>query len=112
VEKVLGWTVDLVERPRKPAPEKVLKAWAIEWAKEGEKLDWQKLLPPWGFQVLPRRWVVERSLAWICHNRRMAKDYERPCASGAAFVYSCDEPPYGKTISRHLRPFHTVSEGG
>jgi putative transposase len=30
VEKVLGWTVDLVERPRKPAPEKVLKAWATE----------------------------------------------------------------------------------
>lgn len=33
VEKVLGWTVDLVERPRKPAPEAVLKAWAEEWAK-------------------------------------------------------------------------------
>ena len=37
VEKVLGWTVDLVERPRKPAPEGVLKAWAAEWAKEGEE---------------------------------------------------------------------------
>jgi putative transposase len=88
VEKALGWTVELVERPRKPAPEKVLKAWAAEWAKEGEKVDWQKLLPPRGFQVLPRRWVVERSLAWICHNRRMAKDYERLCASGEAFVYA------------------------
>jgi len=88
VEKVLGWTVDLVERPRKPAPEKVLKAWATEWAKEGKKVDWQKLLPPRGFQVLPRRWVVERSLAWICHNRRMAKDYERLCASSEAFVYA------------------------
>jgi putative transposase len=88
VEKALGWTVELVERPRKPAPEKVLEAWAAEWAKEGEKVDWQKLLPPRGFQVLPRRWVVERSLAWICHNRRMAKDYERLCASGEAFVYA------------------------
>jgi putative transposase len=28
VEKVLGWTVDLVERPHKPAPEEVLKSWA------------------------------------------------------------------------------------
>lgn len=28
VEKVLGWTVEIVERPRKPAPEEVLKAWA------------------------------------------------------------------------------------
>jgi putative transposase len=88
VEKALGWSVELVERPRKPAPEKVLKAWAVEWAKEGKKVDWHKLLPPRGFQVLPRRWVVERSLAWICHNRRMAKDYERLCASGEAFVYA------------------------
>jgi hypothetical protein len=33
-------------------------------------------------------WVVERSFAWICHNRRMSKDYERLCASGEAFVYA------------------------
>jgi putative transposase len=88
VEKALGWTVELVERPRKPAPETVLEAWAAEWAKEGKKVDWQKLLPPRGFQVLPRRWVVERSLAWICHNRRMSKDYERLCATGEALVYA------------------------
>jgi putative transposase len=29
VEKVLGWSVDLVERPKKPAPEEVLMAWAL-----------------------------------------------------------------------------------
>ena len=88
VEKALGWSVDLVERPRKPAPEEVLKSWAREWAKEGVALDWQKLLPPKGFQVLPRRWVVERSIAWISHNRRMSKDYERLWASSEAFVYA------------------------
>jgi putative transposase len=88
VEKALGWSVEIVERPPKPAPEEVLKAWAAEWAKEGKKIDWQKLLPPRGFQALPRRWVVERSFAWICHNRRMSKDYERLCASGEAFVYA------------------------
>jgi transposase len=65
VEKVLGWTVQIVQRPRKPAPEEVLKAWAREWAKEGKKIDWQKLLPARGFQALPRRWVVERSFAPI-----------------------------------------------
>jgi transposase len=50
--------------------------------------DWQKLLPPKGFLVLPRRWVVERTLSWIDQNRRMSKDYERLCASGEAFVYA------------------------
>ena len=88
VEKTLGWTVELVERPRKPAAEEVLKLWAKEWSKEGGVLNWEELLPARGFQVLPRRWVVERSFAWICHNRRMAKDYERLCASSEAFVYA------------------------
>ena len=59
VQKALGWTVDLVEPPKKPAPEKVMMAWAAEWAKEGVALDWHKLMPPEGFVVLPRRWVVE-----------------------------------------------------
>jgi hypothetical protein len=54
VEKTLGWSVDLVERPRKPAPEVVLMA----WAREGVAVDWEKFMPPRGFQVLPRRWVV------------------------------------------------------
>ena len=62
--------------------------WAAEWAKEGVAVDWRKLLPPKGFQVLPRRWVVERTIAWIDQNRRMSKDYERLCASGEAFVYA------------------------
>jgi putative transposase len=88
VEKTLGWSVELVERPRKAAPEEVLRAWAREWAKEGVAVDWQKLMPPKGFQVLPRRWVVERTFSWIEKNRRMSKDYERLCASGEAFVYA------------------------
>jgi transposase len=58
VEKALGWSVELVERPRKPAPKEVLKGWAEEWLKEGVKVDWETLLPAKGFQVLPKRWVV------------------------------------------------------
>jgi transposase len=53
-------------------PEEVLMAWAREWAKEGVRVQWEKFMPPWGFQVLPRRWVVERTIAWIEHNRRMS----------------------------------------
>jgi len=43
VEKTLGWSVELVERPRKAAPEEVLMSWAREWAKERVAMDWQKL---------------------------------------------------------------------
>jgi putative transposase len=88
VRKTLGWSVDLVERPKKLAPEEVLMRWAREWAKEGVSVDWQKLLPPRGFVALPRRWVVERTLSWIDQRRRMSKDYERLCASGEALVYA------------------------
>ena len=87
VEKRLGWSVELVERLRKPAPKEVLMSWAKELAEEGKTVDRQKLLPPQSFQILPRRWVVERSFAWICHNRRISKDYERLCSTSEAFVY-------------------------
>jgi hypothetical protein len=49
VEKTLGWSVELVERRRRPAPKEVLMAWAQEWAKEGVKVDREKLLPAPGF---------------------------------------------------------------
>lgn len=40
-----------------------------------------------GFEVLPRRWVVERTLAWISRCRRMSKDYEALSESSEAYVY-------------------------
>ena len=87
VEKTLGWSVQIVQRQRKPAPKEVLMRWAREWAKEGVKVDWEKLMPPQGFQVLPRRWVVERTFSWIGHNRRMSKDYERLTETSEEFIY-------------------------
>jgi putative transposase len=87
-EEILGLSVEIVRRTPKPIPEKVAKIWAEEWAKEGQKVDWQKLLPPRGFQVLPRRWVVERTFSWLSQNRRMSKDYERLCATGEALIYA------------------------
>jgi putative transposase len=87
VEEVLGLSVEIVRRPAKPIPEEVARNWATEWAKEGQKVDWQKLMPPRGFLVLPRRWVVERTFSWLDQNRRMSKDYERLCATAEAFIY-------------------------
>jgi putative transposase len=81
-------SVEVVRKPQKPVPEKVAELWAADWAKEGKEVDWQRLMPPKGFKVLPRRWVVERTIAWIDQNRRMSKDYERLCASREALVYA------------------------
>ncbi len=87
-EEVMGLSVEVVRKPPKPAPEKVMLAWAKEWHKEGKKVDWEKLMPPRGYVALPRRWVVERTFSWLGQNRRMSKDYERLCASAEAFVYA------------------------
>jgi transposase len=40
-----------------------------------------------GFHVLPRRWVVERTFAWLNRNRRLAKDFETTIASAEAWLY-------------------------
>jgi putative transposase len=40
-----------------------------------------------GFQVLPRRWVVERTFAWLGRSRRLSKDYERKTTSSEGHVY-------------------------
>ncbi|MBX9399622.1 IS5 family transposase [Streptomyces sp. TRM72054] len=52
----------------------------VDWAKQHLNLTIKPVSRPKdasGFVVLPRRWVVERSLAWMMHARRHARDYER-----------------------------------
>ncbi|MGY3129493.1 transposase [Bradyrhizobium sp. USDA 4501] len=39
-----------------------------------------------GFQLLPRRWVVERTFAWFGRCRRLAKDFEATVATEAAWL--------------------------
>jgi putative transposase len=89
VQKVLGWTTEIVRHPPKAVPEEVMKKWVREWAKEGMEIDSQKLQEelkgPRTF--LPRRWIVERTFSWLGHNRRMSKDYERLPESGEALIY-------------------------
>ena len=46
-----------------------------------------KRIAPGRFEVLPRRWVVERSLAWLNRNRRLAKDFEATLASATTWIY-------------------------
>ena len=40
-----------------------------------------------GFEVLPRRWVVERTLAWLGRCRRLAKDWEKTIESSGAWAF-------------------------
>jgi len=40
-----------------------------------------------GFVVIPKRWVVERTFAWICQARRLSKDYEKTTVSSESMIY-------------------------
>jgi putative transposase len=58
VQERYGWVLEIVKRPA------------------GAK----------GFQLLPKRWIVERTLAWLGRYRRLSKDYEATTASTEAWI--------------------------
>ena len=60
IEEFFGWTLEIVEKPKD-----------------------QK-----GFQALPKRWIVERTFAWLVRQRRLARDYERLPQTSEAFIYA------------------------
>jgi putative transposase len=71
IEEARGWTLEIV----KPPPRRVLVAGDVEPT------------PRPRFTVLPRRWVVERTIAWIGRYRRLSKEYEFLPASSEAMIY-------------------------
>ena len=89
VQKMMGWTAEIVCHPPKLVPEEVMKKWVRELTKEGVQLDREKLQeePKGPRAFLPIRWIVERTFSWLGQNRRMSKDYERLPESGEAFIY-------------------------
>jgi len=60
IEDLFGWKLEVVEKP-KDQP---------------------------GFQVLPKRWIVERTFAWLVRQRRLARDYERLPKTSESFIYA------------------------
>jgi putative transposase len=87
IQETRGWNVTSVRHRPQPRG---------QWVPPGDRSDWRTV---WlederfparhtGFRGgLPRRWVVERTLAWIGRNRRLSKDYEYPVATSEAWVY-------------------------
>jgi putative transposase len=62
----------------------------VDWVREtlGAVLEIVKRGPEQkGFQVLPHRWVVERTFAWLGRYRRLSKDYERCTQSSEGMIY-------------------------
>ena len=87
VRRTLGWTVQVMQRPdtnfrgiwwpdEKPIPDDL----AEELLKKtrGHR----------GFVVIPRRWVVERTFAWLSFNRRLNRDYEFLPETSETFIYT------------------------
>lgn len=54
-------------------------AWQLHIVKKAENLN--------TFKVLPKRWIVERTFAWLDNCRRLSKDYERKTSSSEAFIH-------------------------
>jgi putative transposase len=66
VERILGWTAEIIRHPKKLAPEEVMRTWVREFDKEGIPIDLDKLLPGQGPRpFLPKRWIVERTFSWL-----------------------------------------------
>ena len=66
----------------------------------GKFFDWVQTVLHWqvditlpnanvkGFQLVPRRWVVERTFSWLSHSRRLSKDYEYFPQTSEAMIYA------------------------
>ena len=66
------------------------RGWRLEVVRHPERQRWRYWLeerPRGVVRVLPRRWVVERTFAWLGQARRLSKDYERLPATAEAMIY-------------------------
>ena len=66
--------------------------WRIEIVKRSDRST--------GFSVLPRRWVVERTFAWLNRNRRLAKDFEATVGSSQAWIYLASVQLLARRLAR------------
>ena len=74
VQAELGWRVEVVQHPYAGV--------RSVWVAPGQ----EPPTLPTGFRVLKRRWVVERTFAWLLNDRRHSRDYERLTTNSAAMI--------------------------
>ena len=105
--KVLVFEADLQDRTVAPwlflVVHLMFNRLQLIWADggySGELVGWVKRICGWtleivkrtddmiGFQVLPRRWVVERTFGWLNRWRRLSKDYEALPQTSEALIYA------------------------
>ena len=89
----------LLQRAKRKGFQRLALIWADGGYSGQPMIDWVAKLAGWvfevikrsddtrGFVVLPRRWVVERTFAWVLHFRRHSKDYERLTKNSEALIY-------------------------
>jgi len=70
--------------------------WTIEIIKRSDTAE--------GFKVLPRRWVVERTFAWLGRCRRLAKDWERSLESATAWTFIASIRLMTRRLARYCYP--------
>ena len=69
---------------------KALGRWTVQIVKRPDTAE--------DFEVLPRRWVVERTFAWLNRCRRLSKDWEKSIASAEAWILIA----HIRRVTRHL----------
>jgi putative transposase len=81
----------------------------------GKLIDWVKCTCNWvleivkrdpnakGFQVLPRRWVVERTFGWLDRYRRLSKDYEVLTETSEAMIYAAMSHLMARRLARQAQ---------
>jgi transposase len=94
IEHTLGWSAEIVRHPPR-----YTKVWVPNDIPP-DQIDWSQYMPPPGFQVLPRRWVAERTCGWQSQARRLSKDHELICATSEAMICVCMIRPMLRRLTR------------
>jgi transposase len=82
-----GYAGDKLEGPLSE-----IGAWTVEIVKRSDTAR--------GFELLPRRWVVERTFAWLNRNRRLTKDFGQTIASATACLFIVSAQAFIRRIAK------------